>query len=91
MARREEAKDREIRELNERIRDLETERVISHHVQEPKNAHPVQRIITDQTASETNKIDEMKTYLAGVMDVIAKFEKQLLTRPGICPTPVDRS
>ena len=91
MARGEEAKDWEIRELNEQIRNLETERVISHHVQEPKNAHPVQRIVTDQNASEINEIDEMKTYLAGVMDVIVKFEKQLSTRPGTCPTRVDRS
>ena len=91
MAQREEAKDREIRELNERIRELETESVITHHVQEPKNAQPVQRIETDQNANEINAIDEMKTYLAGVMDVIVKFEKHLSTRPGTGPTPADRS
>ena len=33
MARRQEAKDPEIREPNKRLRDLETERIITHHVQ----------------------------------------------------------
>ena len=75
MARREGAKDREIRELNDRIQDLEMERVIVHHVQEMLKTTPVQRIQMDQNLKETDKINEMKTYLGGVMAAKTSFEK----------------
>ena len=91
MAQRNEARDQEIYELNKRIRNLETEKVIAHHVQEPKNSNPVQRMEMDTNASETNQITEMKSYLAEVMGVIQKFERQLTKQPATDLIPVDRS
>ena len=104
-------KDREIRRLQERLRDLEPETVVSHHIADntTKNSTRVQRIIMDQSqmngngsrndnetneptkTSETEEINEMKTYLAGVMAAITNFEKRLSTRPDTCPIPTDRS
>ena len=45
----------------------------------------------DPNAMENNQIDEMKSYLVGVMDVIQKFEKQLTKQPATDLTPADRS
>ena len=87
--------EKEIRELKERLRDLETETVIGHHAPEaPKNLIPVQRDVMNQNedgTNEINEISEMHTYLAGVMAAITNFKKKLSTQPGTSPTPMDRS
>ena len=64
-------KDREIRRLQERLRELETETVVSHHVADntTKNSTGVQRMIMDQSQmngngigndNETNETSETK-------------------------------
>ena len=45
----------------------------------------------DTNATETNQIAEMKSYLAEVMGVIQKFERQLTKQPATDLTQVDRS
>ena len=64
-------KDREIRRLQERLLELETETVVSHHIADntTKNSTRVQRIIMDQSQmngngigndNETNETSETK-------------------------------
>ena len=91
--RTEDDKEREIRELKNRLHSLENkpEQVIGHHVNQntlSKNEQPAQR---DETGQNTSDIHEMKQFLVGVMAAINEFDRKLTTQLDLSPTRPDRS
>ena len=90
--RTEDEKEREIRELKNRIQSLENkpEQVIGHHINQntPKNTQSAQR---DETGQNTTDIHEMKNFLVGVMAAINEFDRKLTKQLDLNPIHSDRS
>ena len=88
-------RDQEIEELRKRLQQLENdppEQVLNHIVNNDptrtKNMETAQRKEMGQNISD---ITEMKTFLAGVMETISAFDKQLTNQLNTGPTRSERS
>ena len=87
-------RDQEIEELRKRLQQLERdppEQVLNHIVNEDTRTKNMETAQKKGMGQNITDITEMKTFLAGVMETISAFDKQLTKQLNTGPTRSERS